>query len=250
MARRRADEGVPDVALCMEGGDACNAVGDGQEAEAADRPSDPQIPGLPATLFPDIGLPSPGLPMAKKSASRKPARTTGRSRKAPSKAPARRAKPQAKGAANTIGGRPMNTLTGQLVVDGAAKAIEWYGLAFGAKELDRRPMPDGRIMHAVLLMGNSAFMISDSFGPAPKELSGAFLHIQDKGIDKMWERAIAHGASPILPLANQFWGDRYGQLRDPFGQTWSLGWPAKMTAQEKTRLQQEAMATMAGRAPS
>lgn len=148
----------------------------------------------------------------------------------------------------TLGGRPMSSLTGQLVVDGAADAIKWYGKVFGAKELDRKPMPDGRIMHAVLRLGDTAFMISDSFGGpgnAPAELNGAFLHIQDKGIDAMWDKALANGAKPILPLANQFWGDRYGQLRDPWGQMWSLGWPAKMTEAERKRLQDKAMASMA-----
>lgn len=140
----------------------------------------------------------------------------------------------------TIGGLPMHSVTGQLVVDGAKDAISWYGKVFGAKELDRKLNPDGRIMHAVLQIGDTAFMISDSFsqGSTPQELNGAFLHIQAKGIDAMWDKALANGAKPILPLGNMFWGDRYGQLRDPFGQMWSLGWPAKMTEAEKQRLQQ------------
>jgi uncharacterized glyoxalase superfamily protein PhnB len=146
-----------------------------------------------------------------------------------------------------LGGLPMRSVTGQLVVDGAAEAIAWYRKVFGAKELDRKPMPDGRIMHAVLQIGDTAFMVSDAFGPpgsGPSELNGAFLHIQDRGIDAMWEKALANGATPHLPLANQFWGDRYGQLRDPFGQLWSFGWPAKMTEAEKRRLQEEAMRQM------
>lgn len=139
----------------------------------------------------------------------------------------------------------MRTVTPQLVVGDADAAIAWYAKVFGAKELDRKPLPDGRIMHAVLRLGDTAFMISDSFGPAPSELNGAFIHVQDKGVDAFWERALANGAKPILPLANQFWGDKYGQLRDPFGQIWSLGWPAKMTQAEKDRLKQEADAQMA-----
>ncbi|MCA1819390.1 MAG: VOC family protein [Halobacteriales archaeon] len=150
----------------------------------------------------------------------------------------------------TLAGHPMHSVTGQLIIDGAKDAIAWYGKAFGAKELDRKPMPDGRIMHAVLQIGDTLFMISDPFQPgsAPKELNGAYLHIQDKGIDAMWDKALASGAKPLLPLANQFWGDRYGQLRDPFGQMWSFGWPAKMTPAEQKRLQDEAnkhMATLA-----
>ena len=149
-----------------------------------------------------------------------------------------------KDAPNTIGGMPMHTLTPQLVVGDAAGAIDWYSKVFGAKELDRRPLPNGKIMHAVLRIGDTGFMISDSFGPAPDELNGAFIHIQDKGIDTFWERAQSNGATTILPLANQFWGDKYGQLRDPFGQVWSFGWPAKMTQAEKDRLQREAMQQM------
>lgn len=146
-----------------------------------------------------------------------------------------------------LGGLPMRSVTGQLVVDGAADAIDWYVRVFGAKELDRKPMPDGRIMHAVLQIGDTGFMISDPFAPgtAPQELSGAYLHIQDRNIQQMWDRALANGATSLLPLANQFWGDKYGQLRDPFGQMWSFGWPAKMTEAQKARMQKEAMAQMA-----
>jgi len=141
-----------------------------------------------------------------------------------------------------LGGKPMHSVTGQLVVDNAGEAITWYRKVFGAKELDRKP-----IMHAVLQIGDSAFMISDNLNGPPlgSELSGAYLHIQDRGLDGMWEKALANGAKPILPLANQFWGDRYGQMRDPFGQMWSLGWPAKMTEAEKAKLQKESMAQMA-----
>jgi PhnB protein len=155
-----------------------------------------------------------------------------------------------KDAPNTIGGMPMRTLTPQLVVGDANAAIAWYVKVLGAKELDRRPLPNGKIMHAVLRIGDTGFMISDSFGPAPDELNGAFIHVQDKGIDAIWQRAVSNGATTILPLANQFWGDKYGQLRDPFGQVWSFGWPAKMTQAEKDRLQREAMQQMSATPPA
>jgi uncharacterized glyoxalase superfamily protein PhnB len=161
-----------------------------------------------------------------------------------------REKLQPKDTPNTIGGMPMHTLTPQLVVGDAKQAIAWYGKVFGAKELDRRPLPNGKIMHAVLRIGDTGFMISDSFGPAPDELNGAFIHIQDKGIDDYWQKALSSGATSILPLANQFWGDKYGQLRDPFGQIWSFGWPAKMTQAEKDRMQKEAMAQMSAAPPN
>lgn len=146
---------------------------------------------------------------------------------------------------NTLGGMPIRTLTPHLVVEPAAEAIEWYAKVLGAKELNRVPLPNGRIMHAVLRVGDTAFMLADPFGPAPKEMAGAYVHVQDKGIERMWQRAVENGATVVLPLANQFWGDRYGQLRDPFGQLWSFGWPAKMGEAERQRLQQEAMRQMA-----
>ena len=189
---------------------------------------------------------------SRKGATRKPA--PARTARAPARATTRNgtAKPapaKANGkteAGSMLAGKPMATLTAQLVVDGAASAMAWYGKVFGAKELDRKPMPDGRIMHAVMQVGDTPFMISDSFpGNVPSELNGAYLHVNHKDIRAMWDRAMANGAKSILPLANQFWGDTYGQLRDPYGQMWSLGWPAQMTEAEKARLQREAMAKMA-----
>lgn len=201
------------------------------------------------------------MPKTTRSKATKTSRKTakGGPRRTAAKTPSRKPAPAAKRPAVTLreakvegklAGRPMHSVTGQLIIDGAKEAIAWYGKVFGAKELDRKPMPDGRVMHAVLQVGDTMFMISDPFQPgsAPKELNGAYLHIQDKGIDAMWGKALAGGATPLMPLANQFWGDRYGQLRDPFGQVWSFGWPAKMTAAEQKRLQDEAnrhMATLA-----
>jgi len=112
------------------------------------------------------------------------------------------------------------------------------------------PLPNGRIMHAVLRVGDTAFMLADPFGPAPKEMAGAYVHVQDRGIERMWQKAVDNGATVVMPLANQFWGDKYGQLRDPFGQLWSFGWPAKMSEAEKQRLQQEAMAQMSQAPPA
>ncbi|MHB8634341.1 MAG: VOC family protein [Thermoplasmatota archaeon] len=176
----------------------------------------------------------------KKDGARASARPTATSLPRRATVTARETGPKVEG---QLAGRPMKSVTGQLIVEPAAQAIEWYGKVFGAKELDRKPMPDGRIMHSVLQIGDTIIMVSDPFkqGTAPKELNGAFLHIQDKTIDAMWSKAIASGASATMPLANQFWGDRYGQLRDPFGQMWSFGWPAKMTEVEKHKLMKQAM---------
>jgi uncharacterized glyoxalase superfamily protein PhnB len=137
-------------------------------------------------------------------------------------------------------------VTPLLVIDGASDAIAWYKKAFGAKELTRQPLPDGKLMHAAIQIGDSILMLSDAFGPAPQQMMGVTLHIQSPDIETYWSRAVAGGASVVMPLANQFWGDRYGQLRDPFGHNWSLGWPVKMTQAERDRKQAEAMAQFSG----
>lgn len=142
----------------------------------------------------------------------------------------------------------MRTITPNLVLDDCAGAMDWYRDVLGAKELARMPGPGGKIMHAMMQLGDTMFMLSDNFGPPldPTAVPCATLHVHDRGIQRLWDRAVAEGASVKMPLANQFWGDRYGQLRDPFGQSWSFGWPAKMTAAEKERLEQEAMQQMEG----
>ncbi len=144
----------------------------------------------------------------------------------------------------------MRTVTGQLVVNDASAALAWYAKVFGAKELTRMPGPGGKIMHSTMRLGDTDFMVSDSFGQAPAQMNGAFLHIHDKGIQKMWDRAVASGAKVSLPLAPQFWGDSYGQLYDPFGQLWSFGWPANLTEAQKAKLQKEAMQQMEARMPA
>ena len=148
---------------------------------------------------------------------------------------------------STGGKVPMHTVTPNLVPTDCAAALDWYGKVFGAKELARMPGPGGRIMHAMMRVGDTVVMLSDNFGPPtqPEATACAFLHIHDKAIQRFWDRAVEEGATVVMPLANQFWGDRYGQLRDPFGITWSLGWPAKLTAAEKGRLEREAMQQMA-----
>jgi PhnB protein len=142
---------------------------------------------------------------------------------------------------------PWATVTPHLVVDGAANAMAWYTKAFGAKELSRQLLPNGKMMHAMMQIGDSAIMLADPFnGPVPARMTGVTLHIQDAGINTFWANALAGGAKVEQPLEDQFWGDRYGQLRDPFGHLWSFGWPAKMTeAQKETKLK-AAYAMMGG----
>jgi len=130
------------------------------------------------------------------------------------------------------------TVTPYLTVQGGTKAIDFYKKAFGAKELAQETMPDGKILHARIKIGDSIVMISDEFpesyakSPASLGSTTGTLHIYSGNVDKMWKLAVAAGARVIMPLDNQFWGERYGQLTDPFGHQWSLSMQVKMSAQE------------------
>ncbi len=120
-----------------------------------------------------------------------------------------------------------------LIVDDASKAIEFYKKAFGAVELGRHAAQDGkRLMHASLRINNSLLMLCDDFpemcggkSRTPKALGGTpvTIHLQVPDVDALWKQALAAGAEVEFPLADQFWGDRYGIVRDPFGHSWSLG---------------------------
>lgn len=120
-----------------------------------------------------------------------------------------------------------------LTVHDAADAIEFYKRAFGAVEMGRAPAPDGkRLMHAALVLNGGLVMLADDFpemgGGAksdPKALGGTpvTIHLNLADVDAVWNKAVSAGATVILPLADQFWGDRYGVLADPYGHRWSLG---------------------------
>jgi PhnB protein len=121
-----------------------------------------------------------------------------------------------------------HTITPQLVVKGVAAAIDWYTRAFGANELLRNTAPDGTsIMHAELLLGDSRFFGVDEFpgsvrSPATLGGSPVTLHLYVHDVDALFARAVGAGARVLLPVADQFWGDRYGILADPFGHRWSI----------------------------
>ena len=113
-----------------------------------------------------------------------------------------------------------------------AEAISFYKEAFGARELHCVPSDDGRIMHCHLAINGGSLMLNDDFpeyrdnaaAPAP---GGVTLHLHVPDADAVWDKAVAAGATVKMPLENQFWGDRYGQVEDPFGFTWSVGGPKK-----------------------
>ena len=122
----------------------------------------------------------------------------------------------------------MHSVTPHLVCDGAAAAIEFYKKAFGATEVGRMAGPDGRLMHAQITIGDSAVMLVDEnpqFGMrGPRSLNGTpvTIHLYVADADAFVERAVAAGAKVIMPLADMFWGDRYGVLEDPCGHHWSV----------------------------
>jgi len=122
-----------------------------------------------------------------------------------------------------------HSLTPYLVVKDAAQAIEFYKRAFGAEEIDRMAGPGGTgIMHAEIKIGDSRLMLSDEFPGAgcrsPQSLGATtcqlFLYVPD--VDASYQRAITAGATPIMPVSDMFWGDRYGNLSDPYGHQWGL----------------------------
>jgi uncharacterized glyoxalase superfamily protein PhnB len=121
-----------------------------------------------------------------------------------------------------------HTVTPSLFVAGAAKAIDFYKKALGAEELMRFPAPDGTIMHAELRIGDSIIMLGDEMpdqgGRGPKSIGGTpvSFFVYGENVDAAWKRAVDAGAKPVVPLADQFWGDRTGCLEDPFGHQWWL----------------------------
>lgn len=120
----------------------------------------------------------------------------------------------------------MHTITPHLVLNGANDAIEFYQKAFGAVEHYRMPMPDGKLMHSEIQIGNSVFFMNDEMmgAKSPQSLGGSpvVIHLQVEDVDGLWNQAVAAGCQVAMPLADMFWGDRYGMLIDPFGHTWSM----------------------------
>ncbi len=181
---------------------------------------------------------------AKKKASKK-AVTKPKAAKAAkaSRVKAKRAAPKARAPAALA----MQTVTPYLAIRGAADAIEWYKKAFGATEISRIPSPGGMLMHADLRIGDSRLFISDVFpGSDMKDArdlgsTPVNLHLHSKSVDALWKSAVDAGAKVTMPLENQFWGDRYGRLIDPFGHSWALSFKAKMTKEEMDRKREEAM---------
>jgi uncharacterized glyoxalase superfamily protein PhnB len=121
-------------------------------------------------------------------------------------------------------------VTPHLTVRNAAAMIEFYKKAFGAVEKRRAPGPDGQsIMHAEIRIGDSVVFLNDefpevgAFSPLETQATSVTLHIYVDGADKQFQQALDAGAEEVIPLADQFWGDRYGVVKDPSGHLWSIG---------------------------
>ena len=121
-----------------------------------------------------------------------------------------------------------HSITPGLVCRDAARAIDFYKKVFGAVEIMRMPGPGGMIMHAELKIGDSVIFVNDEFpemGAVAPDSSGnrycsLLLYVEDA--DKTFNRAVETGARVKMPLADQFWGDRYGRIIDPFGHDWGI----------------------------
>lgn len=130
---------------------------------------------------------------------------------------------------------PATGLTPHLSIrDGrAAEAIDFYKAAFAAEETARMPADDSRrLMHAHLIVNGASLMLADDFpeyrgGGAAGAPAGVTLHLQVDDVDAWYARAVAAGAEARMPPADMFWGDRYGQLADPFGHVWAIGAPIR-----------------------
>jgi uncharacterized glyoxalase superfamily protein PhnB len=144
-----------------------------------------------------------------------------------------------------------HTLTPHLTVRDADRALEFYKNALGAEVLHVARMPDGKVMHAGLRIGDSMLMLNEespeygALSPLSTGGTGVTIHIYTEDVDAAFKRAVSAGAQVKMPLMDQFWGDRYGMVADPFGHTWSIATHTKdMSPEEMQRAQDEAMAKM------
>lgn len=140
-----------------------------------------------------------------------------------------------------------HAITPYLIIDGAARAIEFYHRAFDARELMRIPAPNDRIGHAEIKVGDSVIMMADEHpemdARAPKHYGGSpvtlLLYVTD--VDKQFKQALAAGATEVRPVADQFYGDRSGVLKDPFGHTWHLSTHKEDVSMEEMNRRMAAM---------
>ena len=144
-----------------------------------------------------------------------------------------------------------HTLTPSITVREAARAVEFYKQAFGAVERGVMKVPDGKVMHAEVRIGDSILMLADEFPQfgslSPQTIggTGTGLHIYVEDVDAAFDRAIGAGAVIEMPVADMFWGDRFGKLVDPFGHKWSIATHTRdLSMEEIEEAQEEFMSKM------
>lgn len=144
-----------------------------------------------------------------------------------------------------------HTLTPHITVRNAGEAVEFYKKAIGAEVVHLSHMPDGKIMHASLRIGDSILMLNDEMpeygvlSPLARNGSAVTLHIYTEDPDTVFNQAVSAGAQIKMPIMDQFWGDRYGVVTDPYGHTWSIAAHVRdMSPEEMERERAEAFAKM------
>jgi len=141
----------------------------------------------------------------------------------------------------------MSTLTPHLVCAGAGEAMEFYAQAFGAVQEMRLDGPDGKLVHGMMRIGNATLMLAEempdwgSLGPKALKGSPVTLHLMVENADAAIAKAEKAGAKVVMPAADMFWGDRYGQVEDPFGHRWSIAHHVRDVSVEEMK---KAMAEM------
>lgn len=145
-----------------------------------------------------------------------------------------------------------HTVIPHLVIRGAAKAVEFYKKAFDASVVMVMPGPEGKLMHAELKIGDSIIFLADEFpgspNASPEKYGGTTvaMHLCVPNCDALFNQAVAAGAKPAMPPMDMFWGDRFGQVIDPFGHSWSIATRIEeVSPDEMKRRAPEAMKKMA-----
>ena len=146
-----------------------------------------------------------------------------------------------------------HSITPSITCKDAAKAIDFYKQVFQAKEITRMTMPGNLIGHADLMIGDTHLMLNDEFpgiasAPNPNSPPSVNLFVYSENVDELFDRAVKAGCKVEMPLNNQFWGDRYGKVRDPFGHQWGLAQHVEDVAPEEMKKRSDAWAAQMSKA--
>jgi PhnB protein len=146
-----------------------------------------------------------------------------------------------------------HSISPSLTCKNAALAMDFYKSVFGATEVMRMPGPGGKIMHAEMRIGDSVIFLNDEFtgmaeAPAPGAMESIQLFLYTEDVDAVYNRAVSMGSKVTMPLDNQFWGDRYGKVMDPFGHQWGLAQHVEDVAPEEMKRRQDEMAAKMAKA--